>query len=46
LDRQGENALAKKYAIKSYQLSVQRGTELDRAVVESVSKQWPEIGKQ
>jgi hypothetical protein len=46
LDRQGEHALAKEYAIKSYQLSVQRGTELDRAVVESISKQWPEIGRQ
>jgi len=46
LDRQGEVALAKEYAIKSYQLSVQLDTELDRAVVESISKQWPEIGKQ
>lgn len=46
LDRQGEAALAKEYAVKSYQLSVRRDTELDRAVVESISKQWPEIGKQ
>jgi hypothetical protein len=46
LDRQGEGALAKQYAIKSYRLSVQRGTELDRAVLESISKQWPEIGQQ
>ena len=46
LDRQGEDALAKQYAIKSYRLSVQRGTELDRAVLESISKQWPEIGQQ
>ena len=45
LDRQGEGALAREYALKSYQLSVRRGTELDRAVVESISKQWPEIGK-
>jgi len=37
--------LAREYALKSYQLSVRRGTELDRAVVESISKQWPEIGK-
>jgi hypothetical protein len=46
LDRQGEDALAKEYAVKSYQLSVRRDTELDRAVVESIFKQWPEIGKQ
>jgi hypothetical protein len=46
LDRQGEDALAKEYAVKSYQLSVRRDTELDRAVAESISKQWPEIGKQ
>jgi hypothetical protein len=46
LDRQGEDALAKEYAVKSYQLSVRRDTELDRAVVESISKQWPEISKQ
>jgi len=41
-----EDALAKEYAVKSYQLSVRRDTELDRAVVESISKQWPDIGKQ
>ena len=46
LNRQGEEALAKEYARKSYQLSVRRDTELDRAVVESISKHWPEIGKQ
>lgn len=46
LGRQGDDALAKEYAAKSYQLSVRRDTELDRAVVESISKQWPEIGKQ
>jgi hypothetical protein len=46
LDRQGEDALAKQYAIRSYRLSVQRGTELDRAVLESISKRWPEIGQQ
>ncbi|HSY64350.1 MAG TPA: hypothetical protein VK829_07110 [Terriglobales bacterium] len=47
LDRQGEKALAKDYAIRSYQLSAQRGTpELDCAVMESISKQWPEILKE
>ncbi len=47
MDRQGEKALAKDYAIRSYQLSAQRGTtELDRAVMESISKQWPEILKE
>jgi hypothetical protein len=45
LDRQGEGALAKEYAVKSYQFSVGRESELDRAIVESISKQWPEIGK-
>ena len=45
LSRQGENDLAKHYAAKSYKLSVQRDSELDRAVVESIIKQWPNIQK-
>jgi hypothetical protein len=46
LDRQGEKASSKNYAIMAYQLAAQRGTELDRSVLESISRQWPEIGKQ
>ena len=45
LRRQGDNTLAQKYALSSYSLAAQRDTELDRAVVESISREWPEIGK-
>ncbi len=42
--RQHEGDLAQKYAARSYKLSMQRGTALDRGIIESILKQWPEIG--
>jgi len=43
LDQLGERDLAKRYAVKSYRLSVNRGTELDKAVVESLLHTWPDL---
>ena len=43
LHQQGEKTLAEAYARRSYQLSKDRGTELDRAVMESIAKTWPDI---
>jgi Tfp pilus assembly protein PilF len=43
LHRQGEHGLARQYALKSYRISSQRDTELDRAVVESLLKTWPDL---
>jgi tetratricopeptide (TPR) repeat protein len=43
LHRQGEDDLARQFATKSYRLSMQRDTELDRALVESLLKTWPDI---
>lgn len=46
LQQAGEQGLAASYARRSYQLSKDRGTELDRAVMESVAKGWPEIANE
>jgi hypothetical protein len=43
LQRLGQDNLAKKYAIKSYRLSVKQSTDVDRAIVESLLKTWPDI---
>jgi tetratricopeptide (TPR) repeat protein len=43
LHRLGVDDLAKKYAAKSYQLSMNRDTELDRAVIESLRQTWPDL---
>ena len=45
LHRQGENLLARQYAAKAYQLSIQRDTELDRAVIESLLQTWPDLAQ-
>jgi Tfp pilus assembly protein PilF len=44
LRRLGEIGLAKQCAAKSYQLSTQRGNELDRTVIDLLLKTWPELG--
>lgn len=43
LHRLGEDDLAKQYAAKSYRLSLERSTELDRAIIESLLRTWPDI---
>lgn len=43
LHRQGEDNLAREYALKSYRLSSQKDTDLDRAVVESLLHTWPDL---
>ena len=45
LHRQGENLLARQYAVKAYQLSIQRDTELDRGIVESLLQTWPDLAQ-
>lgn len=45
LHRQGEEALARQYAAKAYRASIQRGTELDRSVVESLLQTWPDLAQ-
>ena len=43
LRRQGEDNLAKTYAAKAYTLSAARDSDLDRAVVESLLRVWPDL---
>jgi tetratricopeptide (TPR) repeat protein len=43
LSRQGEADLAKEYATKAYKLFMQRGTELDHAMLEGIMKHWPDL---
>jgi Tfp pilus assembly protein PilF len=44
LFQEGETDRAKQYASRCYQVSVRGGTEIDRARVELLAKQWPEFG--
>lgn len=44
LRRLGEIDSAKQCAVRCYQLSTQRDNDLDRNVVESLLKTWPELG--
>ncbi len=43
LFQEGQTDLAKQFAVKSYELSVQRDTEQGRALIELIIKRWPEI---
>jgi tetratricopeptide (TPR) repeat protein len=43
LRRQGEEDLARRYAAKAYRFSVNSQTELDRALIESLLKAWPDV---
>jgi len=43
LSRQGEIDLAKSYAAKAYDVCARRRTELDRVILESITKEWPGI---
>ncbi len=41
--RQGQAEEGKQYAISSYKLSVQQGSERARSLVELILKRWPEL---
>jgi hypothetical protein len=43
LRRQGEGDLAKAYAAKAYRFGVHSDTDVDRALIESLLKAWPDI---
>lgn len=43
LSRQGDDELARQYAAKAYNLSLKRGQEGDKHLIERLKKRWPEI---
>lgn len=43
LHRLGEEVLARQYAVKAYRIGIERDTELDRSVIESLLHIWPDL---